>query len=255
MEQQAKWFRGKTSEHSIVQAQANTAAAGGQFQKSRELRNRAFDLARRAGLNETAASSLANQALLEAVAENFSAAREKAVRAVQTARTRNVVHPAALAMVLSGSTAPAQALMDEFTNRYPSDTALKNVSVPSVQAVKEMTSGNARTAAELLESASGYDLGTCRGCGFVLYLRGQAYLKAGAGQEAAAAFQKVLDHRGAFNGIQRPLSNLGLGRAQALLGNAAEARKSYDDFFALWKNADPDIPILKKARAEYAKLR
>jgi len=138
---------------------------------------------------------------------------------------------------------------------YPQATLVDKVAVPVVQATLEVSRGNPDRAVALLEPAAPYELCTGMGCWQLLYLRGQAHLRAGAAKEAAAAFQKMLDHRGAFIGALYPLAYLGLGRAQALAGNAAEARKAYQDFLALWKDADPDIPILKEAKQEYAKLK
>jgi tetratricopeptide (TPR) repeat protein len=253
MERQAEWFRGKPQEYWIVGLQATTAALGGQLQTSRELNRRAVEMARRAGLSEQAASVLAAQALREALVGHFPLTREAAARSLDLARDWDNVPVVAVALALAGSAGPAQALLEEVTKRYPQDTLLKNVSVPSVQAAAEISRGNARRAVELLESAAAYELG---GPCCVLYLRGQAYLRAGGGKEAAAAFQKILDHRGVFaRMIEYPLAHLGLARSQALAGNTAEARKAYQDFLALWKDADPDIPILKEAEAEYARLK
>jgi predicted Zn-dependent protease len=186
----------------------------------------------------------------EALVGHLPAARETAAKSL--ARSRTTVPLVALALALAGSAGPAQALMEELAKRYPQDTLLKTVSTPSVLAAAEISRGNPRRAVELLDSATTYELGS----NYVLYLRGQAYLRAGGGKEAAAAFQKILDHRGVFaRMIEYPLAHLGLARSQALAGNTAEARKAYQDFLALWKDADPDIPILKEAEAEYARLK
>lgn len=167
-------------------------------------------------------------------------------------RNRGNIVLAALTLAEAGSAEPAQTLLQELTKRYPQSTLDKNVHVPLVQAVTEISRGGGRRAVELLESAIPYELAGNQ----ALYFRGQAYLRAGAGQEAAAAFRKILDHRGVFlESLVYPLAHLGLGRAQALAGNTAEARKAYQDFLALWKDADPDVPILKEAKQEYAKLK
>ena len=237
----------------MVASQATEVAFGGQFQKSRELRRRAVEMAKRTGLTERPSLYFGTQALQEAQVGYLSAARETAGKSLDVARDLNNVPRVALALALAGSTGPAQALMEGLTKRYSQDTLLKEVEVPSVQAAAETSRGNARRAVELLESASAYELSS--GSYYVLPLRGQAYLRAGAGKEAAAAYQKILDHRGLFVGIEYSLAHLGLGRAQALAGNTAEARKAYQDFLALWKDADPDIPILKEAQQEYAKLK
>jgi predicted Zn-dependent protease len=206
-------------------------------------------MAKGAGRSVQAVPYSGRRAVQEALVGHLPAARETAAKSL--ARSRTTVPLVALALALAGSAGPAQALMEELAKRYPQDTLLKTVSTPSVLAAAEISRGNPRRAVELLDSATTYELGS----NYVLYLRGQAYLRAGAGKEAAAAFRKILDHRGIFTGITYPLAYLGLGRAQALAGNTAEAREAYQDFLALWKDADHDIPILKEAKQEYAKLR
>jgi predicted Zn-dependent protease len=123
--------------------------------------------------------------------------------------------------------------------------------LPTARAAVEVRHGNPGKAVELLRAAAPYELGNLD----VVYARGQAYLAARAGAEAAAEFQKMLDHQGAVAGPVYPLAHLGLGRAWALAGDSARSRKAYQDFLALWKEADLDIPILQEARQEYAKLR
>ncbi len=144
-----------------------------------------------------------------------------------------------------------QKISDDLARRYPDDTQLKTVRLPMVRAAIELTSGSPAKSVEFLRAATQYELAEP----WVLYLRGQALLKLRAGSEAASEFQKILDHRGVA-GISPlyPLSHLGVARGAALAGDAAKGRKSYQDFLALWKDADPDIPILKEARQEYAKL-
>ena len=125
------------------------------------------------------------------------------------------------------------------------------VQLPTARAAVEIRRGNPGKAIELLRAAAPYELGDLG----AVYARGEAYLAARAGAEAAAEFQKILDHQGAATGTVYPLAHLGLGRAWALAGDSARSRKAYQDFLALWKDADPDIPILQEARQEYAKLR
>ena len=168
------------------------------------------------------------------------------------ARSRSILPSAALALGLAGEVGQAQKLIDELGRRFPSDTLMNAVWLPTARAAVEVRHGNPGRAIELLRAAAPYEMGNLG----AVYARGQAYLAARAGAEAAAEFQKILDHQGAATvGSVYPLAHLGLGRAWALAGDSARSRKAYQDFLAIWKDADPDIPILQEARQEYAKLR
>ena len=164
---------------------------------------------------------------------------------------------AALAFALAGNTQSAEAIANNLAHGYPEDTLLHAVSVPLIRCTVELERGDTNRAIELLKSAD-YELGF----GYVYYpplfptyIRGQAYLKARDGSRAAAEFQKVLDHRGVDPiSLNYALAHLGLARAYALSADTAKARTAYQDFLTLWKDADPDIPVLKQAKAEYAKL-
>ncbi len=161
-------------------------------------------------------------------------------------------------MALSGDLRQAEALADDLAKRFPQDTLVNAVSLPLVRATMEIQQGNAPKAIELLQPATPYELGRrSGGVGpSVVYVRGQAYQRGGKGIEAAAEFQKILDHRGVFpTSPVHALAHLGLARAFALAGDTGKSRKAYQDFLALWKDADPDIPILQQAKAEYAKLK
>jgi len=160
---------------------------------------------------------------------------------------------AGVTLAISGQADQALALADDLGKRFPQNTMVNAVAVPIIRASVELERGNATAAIELLKSAKPYEYGE----GFLsFYIRGNAHLRTGAGREAAAEFQKILDHRGVswFWPVVYPLAQLGLARAHALAGDLAQSRKAYQDFFALWKDADPDIPILQQAKAEYAKL-
>ncbi|MBZ5585654.1 MAG: tetratricopeptide repeat protein, partial [Acidobacteriia bacterium] len=213
---------------------------------------RAIEMAGRAGLNEIQAFYLAGQAEEEALVGYLPAAGQAAARSLKLTRGRSTGPAAARALAVAGSPAPAHALAEELAKRYPEDTLLKNAEIPTVEAAVEIDRGNPRRAVELLESAV-YEFGSAA-CPAV-YLRGVAQLRAGAANEAVVAFQKVIDHRGIFTNVTFPLAYLGLGRAQALGGKTAEARQAYQEFFALWENADPGVPVLKEARREFARLK
>jgi len=167
---------------------------------------------------------------------------------------------AALAYALAGDAAHAQSLADDLAKRFPQDTVVQSVWLPTIRAQIETGRKNAARSIELLQAAASYELGMLSGgaansCLYPVYVRAEAYLSAQQGQLAAAEFQKILDHRGLVsNCATSTLAHLGLARAYALQGDTAKARAAYQDFFALWKDADPDIPILKEAKAEYAKL-
>ncbi len=166
--------------------------------------------------------------------------------------TRKDNWPAALALSLAGETASAEAMASDLEARYPVDTIVQSTTVPVLRASAELARNHPRRAIELLAPARPYD-GTEY---YSPYLRGLAYLQTGSGAEAVAEFQRNIDRRGidVFS-ILWPLSHLGKARALALGGDVAASRKAYEVFLTLWKNADPDIPILKEAKAEYAKLK
>jgi ATP/maltotriose-dependent transcriptional regulator MalT len=141
--------------------------------------------------------------------------------------------------------------------RFPEDTLVQSSYLPAIRAAVTLHQGSAEEAVESLRAASPYELGirTLSLDMRPVYLRGDAYLAVRQGSAAAAEFQKIIDHRGVVAKVSiGSLAHLGLGRAHALSGDMAKARTAYQDFLALWKDADPDIPILKQAKAEYAKL-
>jgi len=163
----------------------------------------------------------------------------------------------ALAFALAGDSARAQSRVDDLDKRSPENTVIQSVWLPTIRAQIEK---NALRSIELLQTAAPHELGMLSGsatnsCLYPVYVRAQAYLNAQQSSAAVAEFQKILDHRGLlWNCATGPLAHLGLARAYALQGNTAKAKAAYQDFLALWKDADPDILILKEAKAEYAKL-
>jgi len=167
---------------------------------------------------------------------------------------RDVQFATALALSLTGDAVQAQKLADELATQFPEDTIVKFNYLPTIRAQLALNRNDASNAIELLQATAPYELGI-EGQVYPVYLRGQAYLAARRGNEAVAEFQKILDHRGLVtNGPIGALSHLQIGRALDLQGDTAKARAAYQDFLALWKDADPDIPILIAAKAEYAKL-
>ena len=184
----------------------------------------------------------------------MSEARERAAAALTIARGIGVATVAAQALALAGDITQAEAIADDLAERFPKNTMLHAVELPTIRGIIEIQRGHPAAAIELLRAASPYELGY-DGLQAV-YVRGQAYLGTGAGVEAAVEFQKILDHRGvAPVSPLYPLAHLGLARAYALSGDSAKSRRFYQDFLALWRDADPDVPILLEAKSEYAKLK
>jgi serine/threonine protein kinase/tetratricopeptide (TPR) repeat protein len=254
MEREAEWAKGKPNEFVMLETVAEAAAFSGKLQKAREIYRQAIELARRGKFEEGAAGVAARQAIVEALFGNMVQAREGATAALAIDRSRTNLFFAGVAQSMAGDIRQATATADELRKRFPTDTWVNSISLPSIRGEIEIGRGDLAKAIELLQAASPYELGWASRA-LPNYVRGQAYLKARQGKEAAAEFQKILDHRGVCQASPAcALSHLQLARARALSGNTADARTAYQDFFALWKDADPDIPILQQAKAEYAKL-
>ena len=246
-------------EDQMLFLESETAAYAGEFAKARELTRRAADSARRAQEKETAAEYLGHNAVREAIVGSSAVAKEDAQSAIAEINGKNAEGFSAIAFALTGDAANANRLIDDLGKRFSQDTIVQFEYLPMARAGLALTTGNAANAIEALTVTSSYELGhTNNDFTFALYpvyLRGEAYLAAKNGTAAASEFQRILDHSGVVgNEPIGALAHLGLGRAYGLSGDSAKARTAYQDFFALWKNADPDTPILKKAKAEYAKL-
>jgi tetratricopeptide (TPR) repeat protein len=260
MQQQGSWALGKPgTEDLLLSAQSDTEAYHGRLTKARDLSQRAVDSAKSNDAKETAAIWEINQALREAEFGNAAQARQFASAALALAPGRDVQLLAALALSRAGDAVSAQKFADKLNNDSPLSTVLQHYWLPTVQADIELARGNAGRAIEVLRSASAHELGDPPqfqpGTLYPVYARGQAYLQAANGAAAAEEFQKMIDHRGiVLNFPLGALAHVGLARAYTLTRDTAKAKAAYQDFFALWKDADPDIPILKEAKAEYAKL-
>ncbi|MGH9861810.1 MAG: tetratricopeptide repeat protein, partial [Candidatus Acidiferrales bacterium] len=252
MQRHADWAKGKSAEAPLQSIQAGIAAGSGQMQKSRELVRQAAEIARRYNLGESAATWEADLAVSEALCGDLGRARAMAKSMLASPGGVRAKATAAFALTLAGEVGPAQAIVDEVARRFPTNTILQNVQVPSLRAAIELERRNPERALELLERVRPYELAFPP----AIYLRGRAYLEAGKGAEAAAEFDKILKHRGIDPvGLLTPLAQLGVARAYNQAGKSAEARKAYQDFLALWKDADSDLPLLQQAKAEYAKLK
>ena len=260
MDRQVAWAAGKPgTEDLLLSTQSDTEAYYGKLGKARDFSRRAADAAVRSDSKETAAMWQVNAALREAEFGNAATAKQDVATALTLAPGRDVKLLSALALARAGESARAKALAGELEKSYPSQTILKVYWLPSIRAAIELDDSNSAQALVSLEAAAPYELGAPPqfqpGTLYPVYLRGQAYLAAHNGTAAAAQFQKFLDHRGiVVNFPLGALAHFGLARAYALTGDTAKAKSAYQDFLALWKDADPDIPILKEAKAEYAKL-
>ena len=260
MDRQVAWAAGKPgTEDQLLSSQSDTEAYYGRLGKARDFSRRAVDAAVRSDSKETAAMWQANAALREAEFGNTAIAKQDVTAALALAPGRDVKLLSALALARSGEAGRAKAIAGELEKSYPSQTILKVYWLPTIKAAIELDANNSALALVSLEAAAPYDLGGPSqfqiGTLYPVYIRGQAYLAAHNGIAAAAEFQKFLDHRGiVINFPLGALAHLGLARAYAMTGDTAKAKSAYQDFLTLWKDADPDIPILKEAKAEYAKL-
>jgi len=255
MEREVALSSGKPGlEDEFLSMAADTAAYFGRLNKARALSRQAVASAQQSQLMEVAAGYAADAALREAMFGSDVQARDWAASALRFSTGRNVQYLAALAQASHVSV--SQKLGDNLAARFPEDTFLHFIYLPTLRAQIALSSNNAPKAIEYLQAAVPYDL--AMGVPTALYpayVRGMAYLASRKGSEATSEFQRILDHRGlVVNSSIAALARLQIGRAYAMQGNAGNARAAYQDFLTLWKDADPDIPILKQAKAEYAQL-
>jgi tetratricopeptide (TPR) repeat protein len=259
MEHEAAGLMGKPGyEDAILGAESDTAAYGGELAKAQELTRRAVDSAQRADQKETAAEYEAEAAVREALVGEMDLAKQEAQAALALANGKDIEGLSAIALGLAGYSAQAARLGAHLGKSFAQDTFVQSRYLPMLHAAIALRSGDGGKAVETLAAAAPYELGQGANNFFLypVYLRGQAYLGSKQGTAAAVEFQKILDHPGVV--INEPigaLAHLGLGRAYALTGDGTKAKTAYQEFLALWKNADPDIPILQQAKAEYAKLK
>jgi tetratricopeptide (TPR) repeat protein len=273
MSEQVAWFEGKTGmEDEIWALESDTEAYAGRLEKARDLTRRAIDSSKRAQSLESAALWEANSAVREALMGNLESGRRQAAAALRLApRSRNAEIMAALALARGRDTAKAQAMEQELATRFPLNTQMQSYWLPTIRAQIFLARRDTTRAIESLGTVAPYDMANTMftenpSCMIPAYVRGEAYLAARKSTYAAAEFQKVLDHPGVvWNCPTGALARLGLAQAYALgvrFGpdaaaetTRAKARAAFQDFLALWKDADPDIPILKQAKADYAKLK
>jgi len=272
MVEQQHWFVGKPDYENFGLALASdTEAYAGHVGKAWELTKRAVDSAVRTDNKEAGAIWQANAALEQAAYGNPAEARQSAAEALKLApASQGVESEAALAFAMAGDTARAESLAQDLGKRFPLDTQMQSLWLPAIQAQLALDKKNPSSALNTLQAASPIELGQIGfvaniSCLYHVYVRGEAYLAAGQDSAAAAEFQRILDHSGiVWNCWTGALAHLGVARANALQSKTSQgadadaarvrALAAYKDFLTLWKDADPDIPILKQAKAEYAKL-
>jgi eukaryotic-like serine/threonine-protein kinase len=242
--------------------EALALARSGRLQDARRMSAVLVEIAQPSGRRERAGLFEAGRAVWEALYGNTAAARQSASKALTLGRDRNVDYAAAFALALSGDLRQARDLAQDLSREFPEDTFVQFMYLPTLRALFALNAHDPAAAIQALQVASRYDLHTS-GVGFKdrfgalypIYVRGQAYLAARQPAEAAAEFQRILDHRSiVLVDPMDALARLQLARALALSGDIVKAKSAYSDLLTLWKNADPDIPVLKEARAEYARL-
>jgi eukaryotic-like serine/threonine-protein kinase len=258
MEKQAAWAQGKDGVEDIfLSMQSDTEASFGRLGKAFELSRRAVELAKHEGSKETAALWQVNGALREAEFGNLAAAKQGVREALSLAPGHDIKILAGLVLARVGDESGAEKLAAELEKSDPSSTVLMNYWLPVIRSAIQLRQGHPARAVTVLEVAAPYELGNPSPFGnlYPTYLRGQASLLAHNGRAAAAEFQKIIDHSGiVLNYPTGALAFVQLGRAEVMSGDIGKARTAYQGFFALWKSADADIPILKEAKAEYAEL-
>jgi eukaryotic-like serine/threonine-protein kinase len=262
MQQDLAEAQGKSGlEDLISNSEALALAYFGHLKEARKMSERSSDLAQNSDHPGMAALYEMQASLREGLVGNELAAKQRAAAALRLSRNRDVEYGAAFALALSGDYSRSQAFTNDLANRFPEDTTVRFSYAPTLWAVLALKRGEPSRAIELLQTAIPYEFGTAPGIlydsgnFYAVYVRGQSYLATHQGREAAGEFQKIIDHRGIV--LSDPigaLAHLQLGRAYALSGDKPKSKTAYEDFLELWKDADPDIPILRQAKAEYATL-
>ena len=247
---------------SVMAQQSLASAYSGQLQQARRMSAQAVTLAQQAMQPETVALYHAGAAIREALFGNAVEAKRNAMAALELSKARDVEYGAAFALALAGDSARSENLMSNLAKRFPDDTSVRSSYLPELRALAAVNRGEAAKAVYFLEVSRPSELGVPQswytgsfGALYPIYVRGMAHLAAQQGSEAAVEFEKILDHRGivAIDPIGAT-AHLQLGRAFAMSGDNTKAKGAYEDFLKLWQNADPDIPVLREAKSEYAKL-
>jgi tetratricopeptide (TPR) repeat protein len=256
--------RGKgVAEHRMAHEEALALARSGRLQAARRSSDRAVDLALQDGARGEAANYRAARAVWETISGNAAEGKTSAMAALELSKGRDVEYAAGLALAFSGGSSRSEALAEDLVKRFPEDTFVKFTYAPVLRGLAALSRGKAADSVERLEIARRFELAV-NGLNFPqfnlgglhsAYVRGEAFIAAHRYAEAATEFKKILDHRGIVGTDPiGALAHLQLGRAYTLSGDNAKAKSAYERFLTLWKDADLDMPILKQAKAEYAKL-
>jgi tetratricopeptide (TPR) repeat protein len=263
MERIAAQSEGKPGmEDCIADEEAHALAYSGHLQQARTMSLRAVNMAMQMGDRERSAEYQMEAAVREALLGKVVEAKRSAMVALTFSKGRDVEYGAAVALARSGNSSLAEALANDLGKRFPEDTMVRFNYLPTLCALLALDKGSPSKAVELLQATGPYEMGFSAdsavffGALYPVYVRGEAYLAEHRGAEAAVEFQKIIDHRGIV--LSDPIGALALlqlGRACGLAGDIPKAGANYESFLELWKNADPDIPVVKQARAEYARLR
>jgi serine/threonine protein kinase/Flp pilus assembly protein TadD len=262
MAQQVAWAAGKPGiEDALLGMDSDSEAYSGRVRKAEELTRQAVNSATHADEKETAASYEAQAGIRQALFGNPAAAKQHAAAALAMTDGRDAQFLAGMAYGFAGDTAKVQLIVNDFAKRFPEDTLVKFLYLTSLRAQQDLLHHDSSKALFDLQAAAGYEFGqpssgnTISIALYPAYLRGEAFRMAKQGKEAVAEYQKILDHRGVvINGPLGALAHLGIGRAYVLTGDSAKSKIEYQNFLAQWKDADPDLPLLKEAKTEYANL-
>jgi len=257
LERESTWMAQNADDSYVISMQARIDLLSGNLSRARERTQHATEAALESNLKEFAGETLLDQSMAETLFGEPVPARKTLAAAIKLANSKAIQSRAACIMALSGQGREAQKVIDVLLRETPRDTFLNAVDAPIVLAASQLENGRADMALRSLEPVKAYEFGW-RGAGSLLpnYLRAMAYLKLRRGEEAAAEFRAVLEHRGVEPMAPTwQMSQLGLARAYALQGDTTKAKTAYQDFLSLWRDADPDIPVLQQAKSEYAKLR
>jgi predicted Zn-dependent protease len=247
-----QWATGNPDEYKSLLEQAYYADYLGQRRKAAGLRRRSIDLSKQRDLPSLAATILTTEAMVSAALGDCEGSRLKSREAIGLDRDTQTLSVAATAMGLCGDAPGALKLVDEGRRAFPDDTLNNQLFIPTVQAAIEIKRGAWQAAIDALQPAKRYD----RVNTYPVYLRALALLRSGQKAEASAEFERIVTHRAAYwqDAVLIPLSQLGIARAAAQAGDKAKAKKAYADFLTLWKDADPDLPVIGEARKELAAL-
>jgi eukaryotic-like serine/threonine-protein kinase len=258
MQEQWSWAVGQPgADHDSLYGRAQVESYHGHYRDYRRVLAQAKDLAMKEGALLYADLYNSDDVLHEAEAGNSAQARRKAGNSLKGVQNRATQLVLALALARAGDIAQAQKLADTISQEAPLNTMVQNYSLPTIRAAMKLNTNDPAGAVEILRATAKYELAMPGGFDslYPVYIRGLAYLRMGEGRLATAEFQKLLDHPGIIGRfVIGALSHLQMARAQKMAGNEAAARKSYEDFLTLWKDADADLPVYQQAKAEYAKL-